>query len=521
MNADSASGLTTVGGPQEGSYDVVVIGAGIGGLTAGALLARAGSKVLVVESASQPGGYTRALNHAGCTFDRADHLINGAGPDSRFGPGLVHSVLEHLGVVDRCEFIRVDDPIYQASFPGLTLAVPGGRDAYLEAHLRHFPSEAAGLAKLVDASAEIYREWLAFPMRQRLVDLLRAPRRFPTLFRHRNATLGEIVDRELNDPRLRAAYAVLGAWLGLPPGRLSFIDWSVMMAGYVEEGAFYCRGSFQSLADAFAAGLREAGGELLLGARVARIRANGGRVRGVELEGGGQVEAPIVLSNIDARETFQRMLPPDQVPARYLRRMSKMKLSGDIAALYLATDLDVKGLGAQFDMPVYAAWDLDQALAAPRAGQVNVVDVMVPTLVDPSLAPPGQHVVIVQTLLPRGTSDSLRADEGLCERMLELAEWVLPGLGGRITGVGRVNAGRGERLPLNRLETMYGWELSPEHSGRRRPTQQTPVNGLILVGQWTQPGGGIITVVASGIQAARLALGAPTSVPPLPLGLPA
>jgi prolycopene isomerase len=521
MNAGSTSVPPTAGGPREDSYDVIVIGAGIGGLTAAALVARAGRRVLVVEAESKPGGYTRSLASGPYTFDRADHLINGAGPDGPFGPGLIHSVLQHLGVLDRCEFIRVDDPIYQACFPGLSLAVPHGREAYLEAHLRHFPSEAPGLKTLVDAGAEIYREWRAFPMKPRLVDLLRAPRRFPNLFRYRNATLGEMVDRELSDPRLKAAYAVLGAWLGLPPTRLSFIDWSVMMAGYVQEGAFYCRGSFQSLADAFAAGLRESGGELVLGTRATRIIAERGRVGGVELEGGRLVTAPLVLSNIDTRETFQRMLPPDQVPARYLRRMAKMRLSGDIAALYLATDLDVRRLGAQFDMPVYAGWDLDQALGAPRRGRVNVVDVMVPTLVDPSLAPSGEHLVIVQTLLPSGTSDSLRDGHGLSERMLELAECVLPGLGGRITGVGRVGASQEESLPLNRLEAMYGWELSPEHAGRRRPTQHTPVKGLLLVGQWTQPGGGVITVVASGIQAARLALGAPTSRPPLPLGLPA
>ncbi len=521
MNAESTSGPPAAGGPREDSYDVVVIGAGIGGLTAAALIARAGRRVLVAEAESKPGGYTRSLAHGPYTFDRADHLINGAGPDSPFGPGLIHSVLEHLGVVDRCEFIRVDDPIYQACFPGLSLTVPGGREAYLDAHLRHFPGEASGLGSLVDLSARIYREWRAFPMRPRLLDLLRTPRRFPTLFRYRNATLDELVDRELSDPRLKAAYAVLGAWLGLPPTRVSFVDWSVMMAGYVEEGAFYCRGGFQSLADALATGLRESGGELLLGTRATRILAERGQVQGVELEGGRRVAAPLVLSNIDTRETFRRMLPPDQVPARYLRRMEKMKLSGDIAALYLATDLDVRRLGAQFDMPVYVGWDLDRALGAPRAGRVDAVDVMIPTLADPSLAPSGEHLVIVQTLLPRGTSDSLRDGHGLPERMLELTECVLPGLGGSITGVGRVGTSQEERLPLNRLEAMYGWELSPEHAGRRRPTQHTPVKGLVLVGQWTQPGGGVIAVAASGIHAARLALEAPTSRPPLPLDLPA
>jgi phytoene dehydrogenase-like protein len=520
MSMTSADDRPATEGPREEAYDVVVIGAGIGGLTAGALIARAGRRVLVVEAESEPGGYTRSLSQGPYTFDRADHLINGAGPEGPFGPGVVYSVLRHLGAHDRCEFIRVDNPIYRASFPGFSQAVPHGREAYLEAHLSQFPSEARGLRTLLDLSASIYREWLAFPMKPGILDLLGAPRRFPSLFRYRNATLGEVVDRELSDPRLKATYAALGAWLGLPPAQASFIGWSVMMAGYVEEGAFYCRGSFQTLADAFAFGLRESGGELLLGTRATRILAERGRVKGVELEGGRQVAAPLVLSNIDTRKTFQRMLPADLVPGRYLRRMTRMKVSADIAALYLATDLDVRGLGAEFDTIVYEGWDLDEALGAPRGGRVKAVDVMIPTLVDPSLAPPGEHLAIVQALLPRGTSESLHDERGLAERMLELAEYVLPGLGGRITGAGRVDAGQKERLLLNKHEAIYGWENSPGQAGRRRPTQHTPVKGLVLVGQWTQPGGGIIAVVASGIQAARLALGAPTSQPPLPLGLP-
>jgi all-trans-retinol 13,14-reductase len=123
--------------PGGSSYEVVVIGGGIGGLTAGALLARAGKKVLVVEAEAEPGGYTRALRDGSYTFDRADHLIWGCEEDGPFGPGLIDAVLRYLGVRDRCEFIRMDDPIYEARFPDFTLSVPHGREAYLQAHLRH------------------------------------------------------------------------------------------------------------------------------------------------------------------------------------------------------------------------------------------------------------------------------------------------------------------------------------------------------------------------------------------------
>jgi phytoene dehydrogenase-like protein len=83
------------GGPREGSYDVVVVGAGIAGLTAGALLAVAGRRVLVVEADTEVGGVARAIRHGPYVFDRADHLIMSCAPDSPFGPGVVDSVLRH------------------------------------------------------------------------------------------------------------------------------------------------------------------------------------------------------------------------------------------------------------------------------------------------------------------------------------------------------------------------------------------------------------------------------------------
>jgi len=78
------------------SYDVVVIGAGLAGLTAGALLAHAGKGVLVVEADELPGGYAHALHHGDYTFDRADHLITSCAFDGPFGQGVVDALLREL-----------------------------------------------------------------------------------------------------------------------------------------------------------------------------------------------------------------------------------------------------------------------------------------------------------------------------------------------------------------------------------------------------------------------------------------
>lgn len=505
--------------PRESRYDVVVIGAGIGGLTAGALLARAGKKVLIAEAEAQPGGFARAIRSGPYTFDECDHLTWGCGETTTFGPGIIDTVLRHLGVRDRCEFVRMDDPIYEARFPGLTLSVPHGREAYLEAHLQLFPREAAGLRSLTELSSKMFRELNAFPLKPSLRDLASIPRRFPTLFRYRNATMKQVIDRELSDPRLRAVYATLWSWIGPPPSHASFLLWAAMMGALVEDGAYYPKGGFQQLANALAAGLTQAGGELLLGTRANRIFTHDGRVRSVGLEGGQRVQTPVVISNIDVRETIETLLGPDKVPGRYRRRLRRLRASHSVLALYAATDLDAQSVGAQHDTMLTTEWDHERAHARGAMGEVPRLSIGIPTLKDASLAAEGENLVILQALAPAEPAGTPSRDSRVSDRMLELADQVLPGLKQHLRFMDPAPSGTGSGSSLHRVGPIYGWAAYPNQVGMRRLPQETPVAGLVLVGHWTRPGQGIWTVILSGISAARLVLGAPTSAPAVPLGL--
>jgi prolycopene isomerase len=235
----------------------------------------------------------------------------------------------------------------------------------------------------------------------------------------------------------------------------------------------------------------------------------------VELDGRQRIEAPVVISNIDARETFEKLLRPDQTPTRYLRRLRRMELSHSILALYVSTDLNVRALGAQHDTTLHTDWDVEGAYARALGGDLPGLSILIPTLKDPSLAPPGEHLVILKAIAPRQAVEAQPNRGALAERMLELAEQVLPGLRQHLTFEDEGPAGAGSRVHL--LGPYSGWAVTPQQSGVRRLPQETPVAGLLLVGQWTRPGLGISTVVQSGIGAARSALGGPTSAPALPL----
>jgi prolycopene isomerase len=498
------------------AYDVVIVGAGIGGLTSGALLAKEGKQVLVVEKEEHPGGFAREFRYGSYNINPAIHSIMGCNPANSLGIGVIDAVLNHLGVQDRCEFIEVN-PFFRVAFPGFQMDVPTGRDAYLEAHLRHFPDEADGLRKLVDLCSTIFQEFMQFPTDLRLHDWALMPFRFPKLFRNANATLGAVMDKYLSDPQLKSVYGIVYPYLALPPSRLSFLLWAVMMASYIEQGAYYCRGGFQNLADALAEAVTTHGGDLILETRVSKIRAAEGRVQGIVLENGQEITAPMVISNIDPRATFQDLIEADQLPPSYLRNLMKLEPSSSVLGLYLATNLDVHVLGIP-KVTLVSAWDLEDAYSAARQGRVEGMAVHVPTVLDETLAPTGESLVVLQAFGPTEASDLSETDsDKFAESLLSKAEIVLPDLQKHITFMAGSSEGGRKKYPLQRLGPIYGWANSTKQAGVRRLPNKTPVSGLYLTGHWTQPGSGIWTVVLSGVNVARRVLGKNMSAPIWPL----
>jgi phytoene dehydrogenase-like protein len=491
---------------SKSAYDIIVVGGGIGGLTAGAFLAQAGKQVLVVEREERAGGFAREFQHGPYSINPALHVIMGCGPAGPPGHGLISLALSQLGVEERCEFVSVD-PFYRVQLPDLQIDLPAGRDAYLEVHQRAFPEEAKGLEELVTLCSQVYQEYVRLPIVPRWRDWALMPVRFPKHFRYANATLGSVMRRFLSSPRSMAAYAALWPYLALPPSRVTFLQWASMMASYTEEGAFYCRGGFQALADALAGSLATHSGELVLGTRVTKIHAADARVQGVSLESGQEIKASVVISNIDARVTFRDLLEPSHVPSRYMRRLSRLEPSLSVLGIHLATDLDVHSLGVP-KVTMIVPWDLDGAYTDALSGKVPGLGMHIPTVCDESLAPPGEHLVILQALVPSGADDlSPAASAQFAEKLLDMAEGVLPGLRDHVTFVEGASQEGQPQYPLHRIGPIYGWAASPQQVGPLRLPNRTPIDNLFLAGHWTQPGHGIWTVLLSGINVARLVLG--------------
>ena len=486
-------------------YDVIVVGSGIGGLTAGALLARQGSRVLIVERHDRPGGYAHAFRRRGYRFDSAVHLVSGCEPVAFEGGGLLHRVLEALDVRDRCDFVRVD-PCYRVEWPGFGLDAPSDLAGFAEAHIERFPKQAKGIRGFLEDCLTIAGEARRAEEDADLGPLTR-PERYPLLLRHRRATLAQVLEERVDDPDARAALAALWPYLGLPPSRVSFLYFATMLISYVADGAFYSRGTFQTLADALVHAIESREGELLLRAPVRRIDVEEGRAVGVQLENGQRIRAPIVISNADARQTVEELCGERHFPERYRRRLARARVSTSAFVVYAATSLDLRDAGLAYESFLFEGPDHEDAYECGAAGAPSWISLTAPSLVDPTIASAGEHPLVLTALVSGSSTASWTdAKEALQDRLLALAERRLPGLRDSLRYAESATPRTMERYTRNRDGAIYGFDVTPGQVGPGRLDNETPLPGLFLAGHWTRPGGGVAGVVRSGLRTAARVL---------------
>ncbi len=488
-------------------YDVIVVGCGLGGISAAALLAKAGRRVLAVERQDGVGGCAHAFRRGEYRFDPAVHVLT-EGSDGRF----VDLVLRHLEVRDEVELVRIED-LSQISFPGFELKVPSGHDAIVDAYAEAVPEEADAVRAFFALHRRFFHEASHLSMSVSLKNLDAMVERFPVFFRYRNATVGDVLDEFFESERAKAVCSAIWPYMGLPPSRLSWYAFSQVSSVLIDGGAHYAKGSFQTLADAFATALRRNGGEVRLDTEVSRILVEDGQVRGIRLADGTEAHAPVVISNADTRLTLEDLVGVEYLPSRLTKRLQRLEPSLSAFVVYAATSLDLRG--AAHESFLYRHWDHEATHRDILAGRPGGMWANVPTLTDPSLAPDGEHLVILTALAPYGGPWE-HAREAYAEELLRaFDEALFPGLRLNLTFMETATPHTFERFTRNHRGSIYGWAMTPSQVGTKRLAHTTPIDGLYLSGHWTHEGPGSFRAILSGVQTGRLVLGeaAPTLRP--------
>ena len=498
MTPDEASAS-----PRRDSYDCVIVGSGLGGLSAGSFLSKAGKSVLIVERLDGPGGYAHSFTRGDYTFDPAVHAV-GQGKEAQ----MLDVWLRALGVRDRVDLIPLEH-FYSIVFPDFRMTVPFGVDNFVEAHGEHWPADKDGLRGFLDLCLAIKGEFDRMFAAASLKELGEASGGFSNVLKYRNWSLGQVLDEYIEDDHLKAAVGSLWAYTAVPPSKTAFLPYAGMLTSLLDGGQSYCRGSFQKLVDAFVIALEESGGELLLGAKVDRITVDDGRATGIVMEDGSEVRADLVISNADATQTFEQLVGLDHLPARFTKRLQKMRPGLSAFTVYSAnSSVDLHELGFAHEVFIAKSWDPDEIYSHILDGDPWQVTMTSTTLADPSLAPEGENLVVFFAVVPYDIGEPWdEARDRYTELLIDQVEAVAPDFREGITFVEGATPRALERFSLNRDGAIYGWENTADQSLSKRLPNATPIDGLFLASAWSQPGCGTIAVMQGGFQVAQQILG--------------
>jgi all-trans-retinol 13,14-reductase len=517
-----------VGGDARQTWDAIVVGAGLGGLSTAAFLAGNGRRTLVLEQNQVVGGCSQVFRRQGnrWEFDVGVHYIGDCAPG-----GTVDRLLRGLGLQDRVEFAELDpDGFSTITLPDVTFRVPRGWQAYEDRLASTFPEQEEGIRRCVRTLRTVAEEIRA--------DRPDGPGRVAaragslrSLLWWGLRPLSRLYDACGLSQEVRTVIAGESGDYGLPPSKAPVALHAGFLDHYLKAGAYYPKGGGQVIAARLTEMIQAHGGTVRTKARVGRILLEQGRAVGVRLQDGEDLRAPVVVSNADVRRTYLELVGREQLPRRLRRRAEGFRMALPLFSLYLAVDFDVRDRLPNSTSWIYPHADMEAIYADAYAGRVPAqvpVFMTSGTLKDPGgdhTAPPGCSTLELMTIAPAqhdtwGVGDGpvagerysraptyLAVKEKLADAVLDTAGRVLPDLREHIVYQDASTPITQERFTLSTGGACYGLEMTMDQLGPFRPDVSTSIPGLYLTGASTRHQHGIVATLNGGIGTAGAVLG--------------
>lgn len=526
---------------QHDRYDAIIAGAGHNGLTTACYLARAGLKVLVVEK---------------------NDWIGGAAVSRSLYEGWTYSNCSYVCSLLRREIVRdLDLPKFGLQVipyeGGATFTANGDYFAYHSDHdalrreiARHEPRDVDAYDRFSQTVIRQCRFIRPFLLRsapdptsfkindlQELLYLVKrahglGSRELAETLRFWTMSIGDFLDEHFENDLIKAHLAgsgIIGTGLGVYSPGTAY----VLLHHYMGDvdgaiGAWgFARGGMGAISKALGDCLEEAGGTIVTGSGVDRFLAEGGRIIGVALDNGDEYRAPIVASNMDVKRTFLEHTDAKDLPDDFTRAVKRFKIRGSSGKLNIALDalpdFPAAPKGANFlrgDLHASESLaELERAYDDWKEGRWSAnpyFDMLIPSQIDPTMAPPGKHMMTVfvqyapyaleKDGVCSGENWTEEAKKAFAETVFDKIEQVCPDIRSKVVHA-EIRTPRDIEREVGLTEgNIFQGELTFDQLLFNRPVPgyanyATPIEGMYLVGSSAHPGGGVMA--APGANAAR------------------
>ncbi|PKO13493.1 MAG: hypothetical protein CVU39_19010 [Chloroflexi bacterium HGW-Chloroflexi-10] len=490
-------------------YDVIVIGAGLGGLSTGALLAKQGRRVLVLEQSGLVGGCCSTFEKDGFRCDVGASIVEIIQP--------IEQVFQKLGTTFQEEVDLIScDPI-------MTFIYPDGKRIT-------YPLSVEETGKIIaEISPEDGRRWKDFvtfcdDMMQvtldtffvepasTMMDMVQMVRKNPRFLKFLPVFLSsyqDILEKYFKNETVLKTMGNQALYFGLPP---ALCPGPYAMVPYSEHvGIYYPRGGMIRIPEALQRCGERFGMELRLKTRVDKVLVRNRRAVGVRLADGTEISANIVVSNINAKTLYLKLIGSEYLPSMVIKGIKSYDLSASVPMIYLGLDASPE-LDAHHSAFAASPEDVNRYwydhLQTGRLTKENFGLICWPSHTDSTLAPQGKHVL---NLIPEGFYHLSGTDWDTekpfyVERTIEnLSRTVIPGLKDHVVMAECATPLDFERQLLLPEGAIYSLQQDlPAQAVFRPAARSRSIQGLYLAGSSTHPGGGVPTTIASGLITSKI-----------------
>ncbi|MFH1397957.1 MAG: NAD(P)/FAD-dependent oxidoreductase [Candidatus Omnitrophota bacterium] len=466
-------------------YDIIIIGAGIGGLTCGCYLAKAGLKVLIVEQHYKAGGYCTSFERQGYKFDVGVHYFGG------IKKGILSVILDDLNLRKTIKFKQFN-PTDKIITPKATTYIRSNPKDTIREFKDNFPSENMN----IDA-------FFKFIKQDNFINIYK---------RTSKVTFNDVLDEFFKNQVLKATFNVLLRNIGLCANDASALATIIFLREYILDPGYYPEGGIQKFPEALLDKFREYGGMVMLAQKVNKIITGNNQVRGVRLKNEKTIKARYVISNADVTETFGELL---DIKTEELKKIRKLAISPSAFIVYLGLNEDfIKQIKDPCNIWPFSTYSLTKSpinhkndilkgkpllslLTFPHSHDLTYKNRKKPTM----------QLMGLTYYESKGFWAKNR--DKLTNKLIIEAEKLFPSLKKYIVIKESATPITCKRYTSNSYGSAFGWASTVKQINPLASPAKTSIKGLFLTGHWCTVGsgqGGIPKVAFSGRRTASLIL---------------